>query len=151
MAGKKYDFVGKFGWEEGWEVDISKIKVLENSALFTNMALQSLLNIFGRDKDQLYDILVRFIPLPPDLVKLKLCAGRIRYYYSQKKKIMKSQTEKEKFFGSESTHGELFSKSDNLGRESLSPAAGPCSSYRKETPLREQIRLLKQELAFKEE
>ena len=68
-----------------------------------------------------------------------------------KRKIMKSQTEKEKFFGSESSHGELFSKSDNLGRESLSPAAGPCSSYRKETPLREQIRLLKQELAFKEE
>ena len=147
MIGKKFDFVRKFGWEEGWEVDISKIKVLENSALFTNM---SLLNIFGRDKDQLY-ILVRFIPLPPDLVKLKLCAGRIRYYYSQKKKIMKSQTEKEKFFDSESSHGELFSKSDNLSRESLSPAAGPCSSYRKETPLREQIRLLKQELAFKEE
>ena len=103
-----------------------------------------MLNIFGRDKDQLYDILVCFIPLPPDLVKLKLCAGRIRYYYSQK--IMKSQTEKEKFFDSESSHGELFSKSD----KSLSPAAGPCSSYRKEAPLREQIRQLKQELAFKE-
>ena len=38
MAGKKFDFVRKFGWEEGWELDFSKIKVLETSALFTNMA-----------------------------------------------------------------------------------------------------------------
>ena len=59
MAGKKFDFVRKFGWEEGWEADISKIKVLENSAFFTNMALEPLLNIFGRDKDQLFDVLVR--------------------------------------------------------------------------------------------
>ena len=46
MAGKKFDFVGKFGWEEGWGLDFSKIKVLETSALFTNMTLESLLNIF---------------------------------------------------------------------------------------------------------
>ena len=58
MAGKKFDFVEKFCWEEGWEVDFSKIKVLESSSLFTNMALESLLNIFGRDKDQLFDVLV---------------------------------------------------------------------------------------------
>ena len=38
MAGqKKFDFVEKFGWD----VDFSKIKVLENSSLFTKMALES--------------------------------------------------------------------------------------------------------------
>ena len=58
MAGKKFDFVKKICWEEGWEVDFSKIKVLENSSLFINMALESMLNIFGRDKDQLFDVLV---------------------------------------------------------------------------------------------
>ena len=57
----------------------------------------------------------------------------------------------EKFFGSKSTLGEFFCKTDNLGRESLSPPAGSCSSTTKETPLREQIRLLKQELELKEE
>ena len=154
MAGKKFDFVGKFGWVEGWEVDFSKIKDLENSALFTKMALESLLNIFGRDKDQVFDVLVCAFPLPPetDLVKLKKnFSGRINYYYIQKKKVMETQAEKEKFFDSESSLGELFSKTDNLGRESLSPAAGPYSSSRKETPLREEVRLLKQELALKEE
>ena len=100
MAGKKFDFVGKFGWEEGWEVDFSKIEALENSALFTNMALESLLNIFGRDKDQVFDVLVCVFPLPPetDLVKLKKnFSGRINNYYTQKKKIMKTKAEKENF------------------------------------------------------
>ena len=154
MAGKKFDFVGKFGWVEGWEVDFSKIKDLENSALFTKMALESLLNIFGRDKDQVFDVLVCAFPLPPeiDLVKLKKnFSRRINYYYTQKKKKLKIQLEKETFFDNESSLGELFSKTDNLGRESLSPAAGPCSSSRKERPLREQVRLLKQQLALKEE
>ena len=116
--------------------------------------LWSLLINFGRDKDQLFDVLVRVFPVSPetDLVKLKKnFSGRINYYYTQKKKIIKTQAEKEKFFDSESSLGELFSKTDNLGRESLSPAAGLCSSYRKETPLREQIRLLKEELACKDE
>ena len=116
--------------------------------------LWSLLINFGRDKDQLFDVLVRVFPVSPetDLVKLKKnFSGRINYYYTQKKKIIKTQAEKEKFFDSESSLGELFSKTDNLGRESLSPAAGLCSSSRKETPLREQIRLLKEELACKDE
>ena len=98
--------------------------------------------------------MVRVFPVSPetDLVKLKKnFSGRINYYYTQKKKIIKTQAEKEKFFDSESSLGELFSKTDNLGRESLSPAAGLCSSSRKETPLREQIRLLKEELACKDE
>ena len=64
---------------------------------------------------------------------------------------MKTQAEKETFFDSESSLGELFSKTDNLGRESLSPAAGSYSSFRKEAKLKEQIRFLKQELALKEE
>ena len=116
--------------------------------------MESLLNIFGGDKDQLFDVLVRVFPVSPetDLVKLKKnFSGRINYYYTQKKKIIKTQAEKEKFFDSESSLGELFSKTDNLGRESLSPAAGPCSSSGKETPFREQIRLLKEELACKDE
>ena len=73
MAGKEFDFVGKFGWEEVWELDFSKIKVLETSALFINMVLESLLNIFGGGKDQLFDVLVRVFPVSPetDLVKLK--------------------------------------------------------------------------------
>ena len=126
---------------------------MENSALFTNTALESLLNIFGRDKDQLFNVLVHVFPVSPetDLVKLKKnFSGRINYYYTQKKKIIKTQAEK-KFFDNESSLGELFSKTGNLGRESLSPAAEPCSSSRKETPLREQIRLLKEELACKDE
>ena len=116
--------------------------------------LWSLLINFGRDKDQLFDVLVRVFPVSPetDLVKLKKnFSGRINYYYTQKKKIIKTQAEKEKFFDSESSLGELFSKTDNLGRESLFPTAGPCSSSSKETPLREQIRLLKEELACKDE
>ena len=119
------------------------------------MALESLLINFGRDEDQLFDVLVRVFPVSPetDLVKLKKnFSGRINYYYyTQKKEIIKTQAEKEKFFDSESSLGELFSKTDNLGRESLSPAAGPCSSSTKETSLREQIRLLKEELACKDE
>ena len=153
MAGKEFDFVGKFGWEEGWELDFSKIKVLETSALFINMVLESLLNIFWGGKDQLFDVLVCVFPVSPetDLVKLKKnFLGRINYY-TQKKKIIRTHAEKENFFDSESSLGELFSKTDNLGRESLSPAAGLCSSSRKETPLREQIRLLKEELACKDE
>ena len=91
MAGKEFDFVGKFGWEEGWEIDFSKIKVLETSALFINMVLESLLNIFGGGKDQLFDVLVRVFPVSPetDLVKLKKnFLGTINYYYIQKKKMV---------------------------------------------------------------
>ena len=72
MAGKKFDFVGEFGWKEGWEVDFSKIKVLENSALFTNMALESLLNIFRRDKDQVFNVLFRAFPLPAETFRVEL-------------------------------------------------------------------------------
>ena len=132
----------------------SKIKVLENSALLINMALECLLNIFRRDKDQVFDdVLILVFPLPPeiDLVKFKkYFVGRITYYSTQVKKIMKTQLEK-KFLDTESFLGQLFSKTGNLARESLSPAAGPCSFMRKETALMEQIRLLKQELTLKEE
>ena len=55
---------------EGWEVGYSKIKVLENSRLFTNMALEFWLNIFGRDKDQVFDVLLHVFP---GLVEEKLC------------------------------------------------------------------------------
>ena len=58
---------------------------------------------------------------------------------------------KSKFWCEHATIGELSFKTDNLGRKSLSPAARPCYSSMKETPLREQIRLLKQELALKDE
>ena len=68
-----------------------------------------------------------------------------------KKNITKIQAEKERFFDSESSLGELFSKTDDLVRESLSPAAGPLPSTRKETPLTEQIILLKQVLVLKED
>ena len=119
------------------------------------MALESLLIFFGRDKDQVFDVLVCGFPLPPEIDPVKLkknFSRRINYYYTQKKKKMKIQAEKEKFFDNESSLGEFFSKTDNLGRESLSPATGPCSSSRKERPLREQVRLLKQQqLALKEE
>ena len=56
---------------------------MENSALFTNMALESLLNVFGRDKDQVFDVLVHVFPVPPCLViKLKKnFVGRITSYY----------------------------------------------------------------------
>ena len=86
----------------------SKIKVLENSALLTNMALECLLNIFRRDKDQVFDdVLILVFPLPPeiDLVKFKkYFVGRITYYSTQVKKIMKTQLEK-KFLDTESFLG----------------------------------------------
>ena len=44
-----------------------------------------------------------------DLGKLKKdFVGGINYYYTQKKKIIKTQAEKEKFFDIESSHWELF-------------------------------------------
>ena len=78
---------------------------MENSALFTNMALESLVNVFGRDKDQVFDVLIHVFPLPPCLlIKLKKnFVGRITYCYTQKKKIIKTKAEKEKFFDSESS------------------------------------------------
>ena len=76
----------------------SKTKVLENSALFTNMVSKSLVNIFGRDKDKLFNVLVRAFPLPlvSDLVEEKLWEW-ISYYDTEKKKIMKTQEEKKTF------------------------------------------------------
>ena len=50
MAGKNFYFQGKFGGEQGWESDFSKIRILENSDLFTNLALNNLVQIFGEDK-----------------------------------------------------------------------------------------------------
>ena len=67
------------------------------------------------------------------------------------KKTMKIQAEKGRFFDSESSFGELFSKTDDLVGESPSPATGPRSSTRKETTLMEQIILLKEMLVLKEE
>ena len=92
------------------------------------------------------------------LLKLTLCSLRKTLCVEKKEKtlcvkknITKIQAEKERFFDSESSLGELFSKTDDLVRESLSPAAGPLPSTRKETPLTEQIILLKQVLVLKEE
>ena len=102
MAGKKFDFATKFVWE----VDFLGGWVLENSALFTNMALESLINVFGRDKDQVFDVLVYVFRVPPRLViKLKKnFVGRITsYWYTQKKKVIKTKAEREKFFDSESS------------------------------------------------
>ena len=87
MAGKKFDFATKFVWE----VDILGGCVSENSALVTNMALESLVNVFKSDKDQVFDVLVHVFPVPPRLViKLeKNFVGRITSYcYTQKKKII---------------------------------------------------------------
>ena len=83
------------------------------------MALESLVNVFGRDKDQVFDVLIHVFPLPPRLViKLKKnFVGRITYCYTQKKKIITTKAKKEKFFDSESSLEEWFSKTDNLGRE----------------------------------
>ena len=67
------------------------------------------------------------------------------------KKTMKIQAEKGRFFDSESSFGELFSKTDDLVGESPSPATGPRSSTREETTLMEQIILLKEMLVLKEE
>ena len=70
------------------------------------MALESLLTVFGRNKDQVFEVLVHVFPLPPRLViKLKKnFAGRITSYcYTQKKKVIETKAEKEKFFDSESS------------------------------------------------
>ena len=48
MAAEKFDFVGEFCWKEGWAVDFSKIKVLENSAplKFSSQLLQLEMALF---------------------------------------------------------------------------------------------------------
>ena len=79
---------------------------MENSAVFTKMASESLVNVFGRDKDQVFDVLVHVFPVPPRLViKLKknFVGSITSYCYTQKKKIIKTKPEKEKFFDSESS------------------------------------------------
>ena len=50
MAGKNFDFQGKLGWEKGWGSDISKIRILENPDLFTNLALDNLVQLSREDK-----------------------------------------------------------------------------------------------------
>ena len=57
MAGKNFDFKGKLGWEQGWESDFSKIRILENPDLFTNLALDNLVEIFGEDKEKILKLL----------------------------------------------------------------------------------------------
>ena len=57
MAGKNFDFKGKFGWEQGCESDFYKIRILENPDLFTNLALDNLVDIFGEDKEKLLKLL----------------------------------------------------------------------------------------------
>ena len=49
------------------------------------MALESLINIFGRDEYQLFDVSVCVLPLSPetDMVKFKKrFVSRISYYYT---------------------------------------------------------------------
>ena len=50
------------------------------------MALESLINIFGRDEYQLFDVSVCVLPLSPetDMVKFKKrFVSRISYYYTE--------------------------------------------------------------------
>ena len=46
---------GKFGWEKGWDSNFPKIRILENPDLFTNLALDNLVNIFGEDKQKTFE------------------------------------------------------------------------------------------------
>ena len=73
MAGKEVSLAREFCWQKSWEVDFSKIKVLDYSALF----------IFGRDKTKVFNVLVHVFPLTveSDVIKLKKnFEGRISYY-----------------------------------------------------------------------
>ena len=57
MAGKNFDFLGKFCWEQGWESDFSKTKILENLDLFTNLTLDNLVQIFVEVRGKLLKLL----------------------------------------------------------------------------------------------
>ena len=52
---KNYLNLGEmFGWEEGWQSDFSKIKVLDNLAALTNEAYYEMFCILGKDKGLLF-------------------------------------------------------------------------------------------------
>ena len=63
------------------------------------MALESLVNVFGRDKDQVFDVLIHVFPLPPRLViKLKKnFVGRITYCYLKRKRLLKPKQRRRSF------------------------------------------------------
>ena len=75
MAGKNFNFQGKFGWEKGWESDFSKIRILENPDLFTNLALDNLIQIFGEDKQKTFEAVRFMVPTIPenDLKRIRKC------------------------------------------------------------------------------
>ena len=86
MAGKNFDFQGKFGWEKGCESDFSKIRILENTDLFTNLALDNLIQIFGEDKWKTFEAVRFMVPAIPenDLKRIRKCFfWSHRYFFGE--------------------------------------------------------------------
>ena len=159
MAGKNFDFQGKFGWEQGWESYFSKIRILENSDLFTNLALNNLVQIFGKDKGKTFEAVKFMVPAIPenDLKRTtKIFFGRIDTFFGNKNKLKKKQVKFGTIFDSTSFFKDpfftSFFKAGDLPSETVFPAAPEAELYpNRWAPLREQNRQLKQDLQTKEE
>ena len=113
MAGKNFDFQGKFGWEKGWESDFSKIRILENPDLFTNLALDNLIQIFGEDKWKTFEAVRFMVPAIPenDLKRIRKCFfSCIDTFLGNKDKLRKNKSKLEPFFDSTSFFKDLSSR-----------------------------------------
>ena len=155
MAGKNFDFPGKFGWEKGWESNFSKIRILENADLFTNLALDNLVQIFGEDKRKTFEAVRFMVPAIPenDLNRIRKCFfSRIDTFLGNKNKLRKNKSKLGPFFDSTSFFKDLFFKAGDLPSETVSPAAPEADLYpNRWAPLKEQNRQLKRDLQATEE
>ena len=128
---------------------------MKNPDLFTNLALDNLVQIFGKDKGKTFEAVKFMVPAIPqnDLKRIrKIFFGRIDTFLGDKNKLKKNKSKQEPFFDSTSFFKNLFLKSGDLSSETVSPAAPAPDLYpNRWAPLREQKRQLKQDLQAKEE
>ena len=140
---------------QGWESDFPKIRNLENPDLFTSLALDNLVQIFGEDKGKTFETVRFMVPAIPesDLKRIrKNFFGCIHTFFGNKNKLKKNKSKLEPFFDSTSFLKDLFFKAGDLFSETVSPAAPEADLYpNRWTPLKEQKRQLKQDLQATEE
>ena len=125
----KENLVGRKG---GWESDFSKIKILENPDLFTNLALHNLVQIFGEDKRKTFEAVRFMVPAIPenDLKRIRKCFfSCIDTFLGNKDKLRKNKSKLEPFFDSTSFFKDLFFKAGDLPSETVSPAAPEADLY----------------------
>ena len=103
MTGKNFDFQGNFGWEQCWDSDFSKTKILESPDLFINLGFFSFFLIFGEDKGETFEAVMFMVPDIPEnnLKKIrKYFFGCIDTYFGIKNKLQKNKSKLEPFFDS---------------------------------------------------